>query len=205
MSHRNLEYLHRNRIIYRGYPDNDEPTQSYWWGSYYQQGTYECYELFRTKAKITTYRSLKWHLLVLWYLNSQLDQDEFLGIAELIADRDNGFTSFNMPPDLLRKIVYEVSMLDLDEPPKNKARKIIFKESCLLSKREKLVIVGQIIGRSKKIQEDDIYECMLNLNDLGMLITISRLALKLSCTARTIYRHMSTELKKEKELLNQQL
>ena len=110
-----------------------------------------------------------------------------------------------MPPDLLRKIVYEVSMLDLDEPPKNKARKIIFKESCLLSKREKLVIVGQIIGRSKKIQQDDIYECMLNLNDLGNLITITRLALELSCSPRTIYRHMPTELKKEKELLNQQL
>ena len=59
--------------------------------------------------------------------------------------------------------------------------------------------------RSKKVQEDDIYDCMLSLNDLGMLITISRLALKLSCSARTIYRHMPTELKKEKELLNQQL
>ena len=29
MSHRNLEYLHRKRIIYRGYPDNDEPTQDH--------------------------------------------------------------------------------------------------------------------------------------------------------------------------------
>ena len=110
-----------------------------------------------------------------------------------------------MPPDLLRKIVYEVSMLDLDEPPKNKSRKIIFKPACLLSKREKLIIVGQIIGRSKKINADDIYDCMLSLNDLGMLITVSRLAIKLSCSARTIYRHMPTELKKEKELLNQQL
>ena len=206
MSHeRNIELLNRRRIIYRRSPITDEPTHSTEDYDYYEDGTYECYELFRTKAKITTYKSLKWHLLVLWYLNPQLDQDEFLGIAELIADRENGFVSFNMPSDLLRKIVYEVSMLDLDEPPKNKARKIIFKESCLLSKREKLVIVGQIIGRSKKINQDDIYDCMLSLNDLGMLITISKLALKLSCSARTIYRHMPTELKKEKELLNQQL
>ena len=206
MSHeRNIELLNRRRIIYRRSPITDEPTHSTEDYDYYEYGTYECYELFRTRAKINTYKSLKWHLLVLWYLNPQLDQDEFLGIAELIADRDNGFTSFNMPPDLLRKIVYEVSMLDLDEPPKNKARKIIFKESCLLSKREKLVIVGQIIGRSKKIQQDDIYDCMLSINDLGMLITVNRLALKLSCSPRTIYRHMPTELKKEKELLNQQL
>ena len=206
MSHeRNIELLNRRRIIYRRSPITDEPTHSTDDYDYYEDGTYECYELFRTKAKITTYKSLKWHLLVLWYLNPQLDQDEFLGIAELIADRENGIVSFNMPPDLLRKIVYEVSMLDLDEPPKNKARKIIFKETCLLSKREKLVIVGQIIGRSKKINQDDIYDCMLSLNDLGMLITVSRLAIKLSCSARTIYRHMPTELKKEKELLNQQL
>ena len=206
MSHeRNIELLNKRRIIYRRLPINDIPSHSTEDYDYYEDGTYECYELFRTKAKITTYKSLKWHRLVLWYLNPQLDQDEFLGIAELIADRDNGFTSFNMPPDLLRKIVYEVSMLDLDEPPKNKARKIIFKDTCLLSKREKLVIVGQIIGRSNKVNQDDIYECMLSLNDLGMLITVSKLALKLSCSARTIYRHMPTELKKEKELLNQQL
>ena len=102
-------------------------------------------------------------------------------------------------------LIYYVSMLDLDDPPKNKSRKIVFKPACLLSKREKLVIVGQIIGRSKKINADDIYDCMLSLNDLGMLITVSRLAIKLSCSARTIYRHMPTELKKEKELLNQQL
>ena len=206
MSHeRNIELLNKRRIIYSRFPINDLPTHSTEDYDYYEDGTFECYELFRTKAKITTYKSLKWHLLVLWYLNSQLDQDEFLGIAELIADRDNGFVSFNMPPDLLRKIVYEVSMLDLDEPPKNKARKIIFKPACLFSKREKLIIVGQIIGRSKKINADDIYDCMLSLNDLGMLITVSRLAIKLSCSARTIYRHMPTELKKEKELLNQQL
>ena len=206
MSHqRKMDYLLRKNIIWIRKPITDEPSHSTKDYDYYEDGTYECYELFRTRAKITTYKSLKWHLLVLWYLNPQLDQDEFLGIAELIADRDNGFTSFNMPTDLLRKIVYEVSMLDLDEPPKNKARKIIFKDTCLLSKREKLVIVGQIIGRSNKVNQDDIYECMLSLNDLGMLITVSKLALKLSCSARTIYRHMPTELKKEKELLNQQL
>ena len=206
MSHeRNLKYLNDHRIVYRRKPITDIPTIENKVYMFYENGTYECYELFRSKAKITTYKSLKWHLLVLWYLNPQLDQDDFMQLAEIICHKPNGFTSFAIHDELLRKIVYEVSMLDLDEPPKNKARKIIFKDSCLLSKREKLVIVGQIIGRSKKINQDDIYDCMLSLNDLGMLITISRLALKLSCSARTIYRHMPTELKKEKELLNQQL
>ena len=202
---RNLTYFNNNRIVYRRDPITDKPDQENECYMFYLNGTYECYHLFTSKAKITTFKSLKWHLLVLWYLNPQLDQDDFMNIASIVADKDNGFTSFAIHAELLRKIVYEVSMLDLDEPPKNKARKIIFKDSCLLSKREKLVIVGQIIGRSNKVNQDDIYDCMLSLNDLGMLITVSRLAMKLSCSARTIYRHMPTELKKEKELLNQQL
>ena len=44
---------------------------------FYEDGTYECYELFRSKAKINTYKSLKWHLLVLWYLNPDLNRKNF--------------------------------------------------------------------------------------------------------------------------------
>ena len=66
---RNLEYLNKKRVIYRRGPINDKPTQQYEWGSFYESGADECYELFRSKAKIPTYKSLKWHLYVLWYLN----------------------------------------------------------------------------------------------------------------------------------------
>ena len=172
---------------------------------FYENGTYECYELFRSKAKITTYRSLKWHLLTLWYLNPQLDQDDFMQIAEVIANKNQGFISFNIHVELLRKIVYEVSMCDLEEPPKNKLRKVIFKPNHRMSKEEKLRIVGELIGRSKSVHSDDIYECMIDLNDMGKKITIGRIAGLLDCSTRTIHRNMCTELKREKELLNQQL
>jgi hypothetical protein len=112
---RNFRYLHNNRIIYRKYPD-EPPTEVFNWGSYYEHGTYECYELFRSKAKINTYKSLKWHLLVLWYLNSSMDPDDFSGLAKFIIDKRNGFTTFNVFSNILDKIVYEVSMSDLDEP-----------------------------------------------------------------------------------------
>tara|TARA_R110001606_G_scaffold815_1_gene3153 strand:+ start:560 stop:808 length:249 start_codon:yes stop_codon:yes gene_type:complete len=75
--------------------------------------------------------------------------------------------------------------------------------NCPLDLSQKLTIVGQLIGRSKKIHEDDIYQCMLDINDMGKRITINRLAGLLDCSARTIHRNMSYELKKEKELLNQ--
>ena len=206
MSHqRKMDYLLRKNIIWIRKPITDIPdidTEHY---MFYENGTHECYELFRSKAKITTYKSLKWHLLVLWYLNPQLDQDEFMSIAEMIAHKPNGFIAFAIHGELLRKIVYEVSMCDLEEPPKNKLRKVIFKYNCRLSKEDKLRIVGELIGRSKKIHADDIYQCMLDLNDMGKRITMNRIAGLLDCSSRTIHRNMPEELKKEKELLNQQL
>ena len=206
MSHeRNLKYLNDNRIVYRRMPIIDKPTVEATYWDHYVEGTYECYELFRSKAKITTFKSLKWHLLVLWYLNPNLDQDKFMRLAEIIAHKPNGFISFKIHEDLLRKIVYEVSMLDLEEPPKNKLRKVIFKYGNPLSKEEKLRVVGALIGRSKKFHGDDIYDIMLMLNHGGWSITIARLARGLDCSTRTVHRNMSEELKREKELLNQQL
>ena len=205
MSHdRNLEFLNRRRIVYRRNPITDKPTQENECYMFYENGTYECYELFRSKAKITTYKSLKWHLLVIWYLNPQLTQDEFEEMAYVIANKSHGFVSFNIGDRLLDKIIYEVSMCDLEQPPKNKLRKVIFKPTTL-SKEEKLRVVGELIGRTKKFNGGDIYDVMLMLNHGGWKITIARLARGLNCSSRTIHRNMSEELKKEKELLNQQL
>ena len=211
MSHetRNIYYLLNKNLVWIRKPINDKPDIDNEYYMFYEEGTYECYELFRSKAKITTYKSLKWHLLVLLYLNPQLDQDEFLELAEIIADKLQGFIAFNIHPELLRKIVYEVSMYDLDQPPKNKLRKVIFKNSKpgkpSLSKEDKFRIVGELRGRSKKVQAEDIYQCMLDLHDWGKKITIGRIAGLLDCSTRTIHRNMPVELKKEKELLNQQL
>ena len=204
MSHRNLEYLNKHRIVYRRMPITDKPDVEATYWDHYIDGTYECYELFRSTAKINTYKSLKWHLLVIWYLNPQLDQDKFEDIANVIANKDHGFITFTIPKQLLKQIVYEVSMCDLEEPPKNKLRKVIFKPSTL-SKEEKLRIVGSLIGKSKKFHGDDIYDIMLMLNHGGWKITIARLARGLDCSTRTVHRNMTEELKREKELLNQQI
>jgi len=201
---RNLSYFNNNRIVYRRDPITDKPDQENECYMFYLNGTYECYHLFTNKAKITTFKSLKWHLLVLWYLNPQLDQDQFMVVAEILAYKPNGFTSFSIHADLLRKIVYEVSMLDLEEPPKNRLRKVIFKYGNKLSKEEKLRIVGELIGRSKKIHKDDIYDIMLMLHHGGWNITIARLARGLNCSTRTVHRNMTEELKREKELLNKE-
>jgi hypothetical protein len=121
MSHdRNIKYLTDRRIIYRRFPLEDTPTQRFEWGDYYENGTFECYELFRSKAKINTYRSLKWHLLVIWYLNPKLGQDKLETLCKFICDKKNNFVTFTISDQLMKTILYEVSMKDLESPPKNK-------------------------------------------------------------------------------------
>lgn len=200
MSHRRMTYLNNNRIIYRRY-SQDNPTASYDWGWYYANGTYGYYSLFNTKAKINTYKSLKWHLLVLWYLNPDMDKTQFSELASVITYKPNGFTTFDLSANMLKEIINEVYIQDLEQPPKNKLRKIVFKDGSGLSVTEKLSIVGQIIGRGKAITKEDIYEAMLQVHDEG-IITIPKIAKVLGCTPRTIHRNMGEELKQEKQLLN---
>ena len=122
-----------------------------------------------------------------------------------MCNKSNGFITFNVSEQLLQSMMYDVSLQDLESPPYNKTRKIIFKDNCKLTLSEKLSIVGKMIGKTKKVNESDIYDAMLYTNDLGKKITIKSLAEHFGCTIRTIHRNMSNELKKEKELLNQNL
>ena len=205
MSQRNTEYLNRRKIIYRRDPVNDTPTEIFGWGKFYKEGTYECYELFRSKAKITTYRSFKWHALVLWYLNPQLNKKDFENLIYFIAEKQNGFITFTIPMHAIHNIIYEVSMEDLEDPPKNRMRKIIFKDNCGLTSKEKLKIVGTLMGRTKKAEETDIYEAMIVLHDNSKKITMKSLSKILKVSTRTIYRNITNDLNREKALLNEEI
>jgi len=201
MSYRAMKYLNDNRIVYRKYSE-DQPTQEYEWGWYYADGTHGYYSLFNSDAKINTMRSLTWHLVTLWWLNPNIDLEKFKQLAEVICHKPNGFVTFNVSEKQFDFLVSDVFLTDLDRPPKNKLRKVVFKDSSGLDKSQKLSIVGQLIGRKSMIDEEAIYQCMLDLNDVGKKITISRIAGLLDCSSRTIHRNMSDELKKEKDLLN---
>jgi len=211
MSYNNMErrfdYLIDNRVIWRRDPVTDTPdieTDKY---MFYKDGTYQCYNLFRSKAKITTYRSLKWHMLVLWHLNPDLDEHQVMDIAMWITNKENGFVTFNINKWNVARLIDDLSVVDLEHPPTNKLRKIIFKWNCGLTKSEKLSIVGQLIGKMNGVKSSDIYEAMLQINYEGDKIIISRLAKMLNVTPRTIYRRMDKypALKEEKELLNKEI
>ena len=200
MSYRAMKYLNDNRIVYRKYSE-DQPTQEYEWGWYYADGTHGYYSLFNSDAKINTMRSLTWHLVTLWWLNPNIDLEKFKQLAEVICHKPNGFVTFNVSEKQFDFLVSDVFLTDLERPPKNKLRKVVFKDGSGLDKKQKLSIVGQLIGR-KSMDEEKIYQCMLDLHDMGKKITIGRIAGLLDCSSRTIHRNMSVELKKEKDLLN---
>lgn len=133
-----------------------------------------------------------------------MDQDNFNLISKYICDNTNGFVTFVISERLREKMVYDVSLMDLEKPPPNKLRKIIFKDFSGLDMKQKLSIVGKMVGR-KSISESEIYDAMILLNDAGIKITIAGLAKSLNCSSRTVHRNMGNELKKEKQLLNQQI
>ena len=202
---RKFKYLWDNRVVYRRNPITDIPDEETEHYMFYKEGTHQCYDLFRSKAKITTYRSFKWHMLVLWYLNPDWEKDDAIDIAMYIADKMNGFTTFNMNKWNVERVVNDIYLMDLEEPPRNKLRKIVFKPNCGLTKSEKLSIVGKLIGRLNGIKKEDIYDSMLLLNDSDEKITIAKLAKSLKCTPRTIHRRMCIDLKKTKEELNEEI
>ena len=177
---------------------------------YYEDGTYECYPLFNTKANISTYKSLQWHMLVLYYLNIDgvdgdivsLD-DDMRYIFKFIANKENGFVTFFIKHRLLDDMIEDVIKQGGD-PPTNKLRKVIFKDNSMLTLSEKLSIVGKLIGRNG-LDKETIYQCMLDINSNGDKITIRWMSELLGVSQRTVYRHMCNDLKREKQILNEEI
>ena len=202
---RNFKYLINRRVIWRRNPITDIPDEETDQYMFFKEGTYQCYDLFRSKAKITTWKSFYWHIMVLWHLNPEWEDEDAMTIAIYLAYKPNGFTTFTMNKWNVARVVKDVSLLDLEQPPQNKLRKIIFKPDCGLEKSDKLKIVGKLIGRLRGVQKEDIYETMLLINEEDQKVTIAKLANSLGVTSRTIHRHMCEELKQVKEELNEEI
>ena len=149
-------------------------------------------------------------MLVLYYLNIDgVDgdevslEDDMRYIFKFIANKENGFVTFFIKSSVLDDMIQDVFNQGGDAP-KNRARKIIFKDYNGLSFNEKMKVVGQLSGR-QKLDKEKIYDTMLHLNDFSKPITNGRLAGLLNCSIRTIQRHMCADLKREKKRLNEEI
>ena len=115
---RNIKWLNDRRMIYRRFPINDIPDMETDKYMFFKCGTYENYSLFNTKAKITTYKSLKWHMLVLYYLNPD-PNEELYTVFRFISDKENGFVTFFISEKVLNSMISDVFNQGGD-PPANK-------------------------------------------------------------------------------------
>ena len=110
MSHLRMNFLFSNRVITRRYPVFDKPSHVFDWGWFYEKGTYEYYSLFSyEKSIIRSYRSLKWHLLVIKYLNEDMNNKVFEKIAKYVSTKKNGFTTFDIDKSSFNRIMNEIS------------------------------------------------------------------------------------------------
>jgi hypothetical protein len=134
-----------------------------------------------------------------------MDTRIFRLVAKHISIMSNGFINFNIKEKSIDLLIESLSTNDPTIPPKNSLRKIIFKPLCGLTKEQKQKIVGSMVGRKGRISENNIYNCMLSINNDSEIITDKKIASLLSCSRRTIIRNMSDDLRKEKELLNKSL
>ena len=201
----NLDYLIANKIIFRRDPVNDTPDAIHAWGRVYTAGTYEYYDLFRyKKAMISSYKSFKWHLYVLWYLNPNMEVDDFYKLSEYLCNKHNKFIGFRYVRKILDSITDDVyNHCELDRAPPNILRKVIFNEFTGLTTKEKQSIVGRYTGKVK-LTPLEIHNTMLYINNRGNKITISGLADELNRSTRTIHRNINEELKNLKNKLNEE-
>ena len=197
-----IEFLHKHRILYRRMPISDVPTESYDWGFYYENGTHECFELFNSEAKISTYKSLKWHLLVIRYLNKDISLDLFNRVSKFISDKRNGFVTFDVSDIAMHHMIKDVMEMDVDRPPSNKLRKVIFKPFCGLSRSEKMSIVGKIMGRTTKVTQKSIFAAMDVIHCRGDKITLGSIAKELSCSTKSVQRNVNDDFNSRKREMN---
>lgn len=202
-SNRRIKWLWDKRIVTRRYP-SDKPTETFPWGWYYENGTYECYELFTTENLIVSYKSYYWHISVIKYIN-ELSYKDFREVCLFIADIDNGFVKINMQKSRVDKMIDTLYKDDSDRCPPNKVRKVIFKVGCGLERHEKRRIVGQLIGRSNRLSIDDIYTCMQYIHQSNCRVTITSLSKDINCSRPTLYKVMNDEMREEMKRLNELL
>jgi predicted HTH transcriptional regulator len=132
-----------------------------------------------------------------------MEVDDFYKLSEHLCDRKNKFIGFRHIRNILDSITDDVyDHCELDRPPPNILRKVIFNEFTGLTTKEKQSIVGRYTGKVK-LTLLEIHNAMLYINNRGNKITISSLADELNRSTRTIHRHLNNDLKEIKTELNE--
>ena len=201
---RKLQWLWDRRIITTRLPITDKPTETFNWGWFYEKGTYQYYSLFHSPHLIKSPNGFSWHLRVLHFLNN-FSYDELTEVGNFIANKRNGFTASYIIENIKDKIINDVYNDKSDRVPENRLRKVIFKMGCGLELHEKQIITGQLIGRSSRINNDDVIACAYLISQRSKKVTVSGISRSLGCSRTILYKLMDTDTKNQIHRLNKDL
>lgn len=139
------------------------------------------YSLYRTTRKINSFSELEYIAEKFIHLNPDFDKQVMKRLFVELSDRGSGHIIRTYGSKRVENMVDEV-FEKKTEPYCPRLRKIIFNPSKMIDKKEKLRIVGSIIGSKEKPKKEDIDAVIEELWVNQEKITISKVAKKLNTT-----------------------
>ena len=162
------------------------------------------YHLYRTKRKINSFAELEYVAEKFIHLNPDFDLQTMKELFYKLSERESGHvirTYTQRRVEAMIDIVYERKKV----PYTGKLRKIIFNPSKMLSKEQKMRIVGQVIGSKPNVEQEDIFYVMDELYLNKEIITIQKIADMCDSSRYMIKKSLNNRILKEMDRLNGKL
>ncbi len=120
------------------------------------------YSLYRTTRRINTFAELEYIAEKFIWLNEDFDLDKMKIHFNLLSDRQNGHIIRTYGQTRVENMVEKVHD-NKKEPYCPKLRKIIFNPFKIIDKKEKMRIVGTLVGRKNRPSSEQISEAIEDL------------------------------------------
>lgn len=159
---------------------------------YFPDGV-EHYHLYRSSRKINSFAELQYVAEKFVHLNPEFDIELMKRLFTALSDRESGHIVRTYSPERVEGMidfVHEQSKT----PFCPRRRKIVFNPSTPLSHKDKMKIVGQIIGRKERPSEHDIENVIEELWLNKEKITMKRVANELSTSVYLVRDYFTDEV-----------
>jgi hypothetical protein len=162
------------------------------------------YTLYRTKRKINSFSELEYIAEKFLYLNSDFDLDLMKSLFVKISDRDSGHIIRTYSGFRVENMVERV-FNKKKKPYCPRQRKVIFNPSKMIDKKDKLKIVGHLIGSKEKPSISEINQVIEELWLNKEKITVSKVSKKLNTTRYLVNWYFDEETRLTIKKLNTEI
>jgi hypothetical protein len=162
------------------------------------------YSLYRTKRKINSFSELEYIAEKFNHLNPEFDPDLTKRLFCELADRGSGHIIRTYGEGRVEAMVDRV-MAKNKEPYCPRLRKILFNPNKMLSRTQKMQIVGSLISAKERPPEEDIAAVIEDLWIRLEKITITRVAQELNTTRHLVRWYFTDEIMSSVRSANQEI